>query len=179
MALIKLLIDTGSGGFSELDGLQSLKEEMPKLINYLQAVNSGAKSAELELKVNSLKKTTTMTVSASGQQEDESFVICGEEFTLKDNLGGAGATGMLVEISESVNTMAANIKKGIDLNINSKLGLKGVVGAVSVAANVVTVQAAEGGLVGNGIVITENITNLAVAQGVTGVDGSSFVLSKK
>jgi hypothetical protein len=179
MALIKVLIDTGSGGYSELDGLQSIKEELPKLINYLQAINSGAKSAKVEIDVNGVKKTSSITISASGQQEDETFTICGEVFTLKNNLGGAGATGFLVLKSDVPATMAANIKAGIDLNKNTALGLAGVVGDVTVASNVVTIQAAEGGRVGNAIVVSEAMTQATAASGATGVDGSSYTLANK
>lgn len=179
MALIKVLIDTGSGGYSELDGLQSIKEELPKLINYLQAINSGAKSAKVEIDVAGVKKTSSLTISASGQQEDETFTVCGEVFTLKSSLGGAGATGTLVEISNTPATMALNIEKGIELNLSSKLGLAGVVGNVSVASNVVTIEAAEGGRIGNAIAVSEGMTNATAASGATGVDGTSYTLANK
>jgi hypothetical protein len=175
MALIKILIDTGSDSYSELDNLGNGKEYLPKVINYLEAINSGAKSAVVEVDLGSQKAVTSLTVEASGQQEDETFVVQGVTFTLKDDLGGAGHTGLLVEIDVLPEIMAQNIKDGIQSNL-SNFALEGIVG-VDVNGNVVSITADEGGKIGNAIVVTESVTQLSKAVGATGLDGTKYAIS--
>lgn len=175
MALIKILIDTGSGGYSELDNLGNSKEYLPKVINYLEAINSGAKSAVVEVDVGSQKAVTSLTVTASGQQNDETFVVQGVTFTLKSDLGGAGHTGVWVEIDNLPQVMATNIKDGIEANLEN-FALKGIVG-VSSSGAVVNISAVEGGKEGNAIVVTESVTQLSKAVGATGLDGTKYAIS--
>ena len=175
MALIKILIDTGSDSYSELDNLQSRKESLPKVINYLKAINSGASSASVTVNKEVVEATSSITVSGTGQVNNETFTVNGETFTFKTS-GVSGFTGTFVEPSGTlVATTATNIANAIEgQTLNKKL--EGVVGA-SAAAGVVTVTFDEGGKVGNALDIAESVTDLTSAEGATGTNGTSTTLT--
>ena len=170
MALIKILIDTGSESYSELDNLQDRKESLPKVINYLKAINSGAESATVTVQKEAVQATSTLTVSGSGVVADETFSVNGETFTFKD-LSGAGYTGLWVDINAQTATQTGdNIVSAIEnQTLNKKL--EGVLGA-SNAAGVVTITSDEGGKIGNAIYVSESATDVAAAEGVTGINGT-------
>lgn len=170
MALIKILIDTGSDSYSELDNLQDRKESLPKVINYLKSINSGASSATVSLYKESIEATSSITVSGTGQVNDETFTINGETFTFKTSTV-SGFTGMWIEPSGTDTTVTAtNIANAIEgQTLNKKL--EGVVGAAA-ASSVVTVTFDEGGKVGNALDIAEAVTDLTSADGATGTNGT-------
>jgi hypothetical protein len=178
MSLIKILIDTGDNSFSELDGLQSRKESLPKIINYLQALNSGAKSAEFVINIEPVQKVSTLTLTGTGQVEDETFTLNGVEFTLKDDLA-AGYTGLWVDLDhEDEEVSATNIAACVNgAHAQAQLALNGVVGASSLGA-VVTFTAVEGGKVGNAITLTDAATDAESASGASGTNGTSTTISE-
>jgi len=179
MALIKILIDTGSASYSELDNLQSRKESLPKVINYLKAVNSGAESATITVNKVVLEATATLNVGGTGVANNETFDINGETFTFKTS-GVTGYTGAWIEPSATDTSVTAdNIVSAVN-NLVSE-AVEGVVTAAvttsAAAASVVTLTFDEGGRVGNAITTSETATDFTVAQGVTGTDGTSTTLT--
>jgi len=96
--------------------------------------------------------------------------VNGETFTFKD-LSGAGYTGLWVDINAQTATQTGdNIVSAIEnQTLNKKL--EGVLGA-SNAAGVVTITSDEGGKIGNAIYVSESATDVAAAEGVTGINGT-------
>lgn len=173
MALIKILIDTGNESFSELDNLQSRKESLVKVINYLKAVNSGAESAEVKVYKEAVQQVNSITVGGTGVQADETFQVCSETFTFKD-LSGNGNTGLWVDINDTSESAVAD---NIAAVIESTSSLEGVVGAESDGVDTVTITFDEGGEVGRALVVTESATDVTAAQGATGTNGTATTVT--
>lgn len=170
MALIKIEIDTGNESYSELDNLESRRESLPKVINYLKALNSGAESADFTIHVDGDQRTSSLTVSGTGTQADETFTVNGVDFTYKTS-GVSGYTGTWVEVdSSSTDNTASNMASAIEGQ--SDYRLEGVVGA-SASGSDVTVTADEMGEIGNAVHVETNATDVSASAGATGTDGSS------
>lgn len=173
MALINIVIDMGSDSYSELDSLQSEKGSLPKVINLLEAINSGVSSGSVVVEANAIQATDTFTLSASGQVEDEVFTINDVTFTFKDSAGGS-YSGKNVEISGLIATTAANMAAAV--NAATDVELTSVVTASS-SSGVATVTSDRGGLSGNAITVSTDATNVTAAAGVAGTAGTSTSLT--
>ena len=173
MALINIIIDMGSDSYSELDDLQSEKASLVKVINLLQAINSGAESASVTVEANAVQKVSTLTFSASGQVEDETFTLNGVDFTFKDTVSG-GYTGTWIDIDSDYETTAENTSDCI--NNTSNVAVEGILGAAA-SSGVVTLTATRGGKSGNAITLSESATNVAAAAGASGTAGTSTTLT--
>jgi len=181
MAIVKITLDMGSESYVELENLQTEKERLNEVINLLSAINAGVKSASVTISTAPSVSTSSLVVSASGQVEDETFTINGTTFTLKDDLSGAGSTGLWIENSGTVATFCDNIVQGVNAYKSSTNKLNGVVVA-SDGSTSVTFTASEYGTVGNGLTLSESITNVtALDFGSTGIhiadDGTETTLS--
>jgi hypothetical protein len=93
--------------------------------------------------------------------------------TLTAKTSGAVAANGEFNISGTVGTQAANIAAAI----NAVAALSGVVTATA-SLGVVTVSAVAPGIVGNGLQISENLTNVSVAAFAGGVNATVVTLHK-
>lgn len=121
--------------------------------------------ALLELNTGAAKATATLTVSSTGSSADETVTIANVVFTAK----ASGATGNQFNVSTTPATQAASMAAAI----NASPDLAGIVTAEA-ALGVVTLTAVVPGALGNGLQISEALTNVALAAFSGGSDGSSY-----
>jgi len=147
-----------SSGVAPHEGLQGF-------INYLKGIQGGSRSGSLSLYTGAVQNTAVLTVSAGGSVADETMVLCGVTFTAKDGT----ATGNQFNISATAATQAASMVAFF----NASADLTGIVTASNVLG-VITITATVPGLVGNALVVTESLTNVAVTTSfATSADGSN------
>jgi hypothetical protein len=181
MAIVKITLDMGSESYPQLENLQSEKEKINNVIDLLSAINSGMKSASVVVSVDPSVAISALAVSASGQVEDETFTLNGVTFTLKDDLSGAGSTGLWIENSGTVATFCGNVVQGVNAYASSSNKLSGVVTATEDDTSV-TFTASEYGTAGNGLTLSGSVTNVTVFDyGSTGIyiadDGTETTLT--
>lgn len=143
------------------------------LLRYLsdwQRGNDGnriGQTASATAYVGAVAATATMT-STGAAVNDETCVICGVTFTAKTS----GATGNQFNLSGTVATQATNIAAAV----NASTDLTGVCTATS-ALGVVTFTAAVPGKIGNGLTLTESLTNVTISSFTSGAVGSNGTIS--
>lgn len=114
----------------------------------------------------------TATITSTGSAvNDETMLLCNQTLTAKTS-GAVAASGEF-NISGTVGTQATNIAAAI----NAVAALSGVVTATA-SLGVVTVSSVSPGIVGNGLQISENLTNVAVAAFTGGVNAVVVTLHK-
>lgn len=137
------------------------------LIDYLKGIPS-QHPASFSLLTGAAYGTATLTVSSTGSANDETCSICNVTFTAKTS----GATGNQFNISTTAATQASNMATAF----NASADLAGIVTAEAVGA-VVTLTSVAPGTIGNGLQISESLTNVALSAFVTedtGVDGTTY-----
>lgn len=117
--------------------------------------------------VGAVAATATMT-STGTASNNETCVICGVTFTAKTS----GATGNQFNISGTVATQATNIATAV----NASTDLTGICTATS-ALGVVTFTASVPGKIGNGLTLTEGLSNVTISSFTTGAVGSNGTIS--
>lgn len=140
-------------------------------INYLKRLRHGDSAASLTFYNGAVAGTAVLTVSAGGSSDAETMVLCGVTFTAKTS----GATGNQFNVSATATTQAA----AMVASFNASTNLTGIVTAANVAG-VITITAAVPGAVGNALVVTESLTNVAVttsfATAATGSNGTIYTV---
>ena len=137
-------------------------------LNYLAGVNGGQFQATIYVYVGAVQATATLTSTGSASN-GETFSLCNVTFTAKTS----GATGNQFNISGTPGTQAANIAAAI----NGSADLNGIVTATALAG-VVTVAAVIPGLLGNGLQISESLTNVTATAFAGGADGDTLTITK-
>lgn len=114
----------------------------------------------------------TATITSTGSaSNNETMLLCNQTLTAKTS--GAVAANGEFNISGTVGTQAANIAAAI----NAVAALSGVVTATA-ALGVVTVTSVTPGIVGNGLQISESLTNVTIAAFSGGVNARVITLHK-
>jgi len=134
--------------------------------NYIGALSGGNEMASLAFKVGAVQATGLIT-STGAATADETITVCNVVFTAK----ASGATGNQFNLSGTVATQATNIATAI----NASADLTGIVTA-SALLGVVTLTAVVPGLIGNGLALSESMTNVAVTAFANGADGTAYTL---
>lgn len=137
------------------------------LVDYLGGVSGGNYAAKLNVQVGAVKASATIT-STGAATAAETFTLCNVVFTAV----ASGATGNQFNVSGTVATQAANIAAAI----NASSDLSGLVTATS-ALGVVTITAVVPGTVGNGLQLSESLTNVTATAFASGADGTAYVLN--
>ncbi len=133
--------------------------------NYLHAVAGGIKSARFLTKYDAVNASATITFSGA-PTADETVSIANITFTVK----ASGATGNQFNSGgATVATSASNLAAAI----NASADLTGKVTA-SAALGVVTITAVVPGLMGNGLQISESMSNTTATAFANGTDGTSY-----
>jgi len=172
MTLYRIDIDTAIG-VSQLDRLEAAKSGITDVINLCSGIQGGAIDADFDVLDTPIQATSTLTLDATGQVADETFVICGVTFTAKDS----GATGPQFDISTTdVAVTAANIAVAVEASVEA--ALVGVVTTTS-ALGVVTFTCDVPGLVGNGLALSESLTQATAVDFTGGTNGTSKTLASK
>jgi len=126
-------------------------------INWLKSVNGGVNACDFDFTTGASFGTATIT-STGAASNDETHTIANVTFTAKTS----GATGNQWNLSGTVATQATNIAAAINASTN----LTGVVTATS-SAGVVTLTAAVPGEIGNGLEMTESLSNVTISAFTT------------
>ena len=168
MSLQRLVIDTGSqtaASFKSVCDLSKLKIPAGiELENYISSLTSGNQSALITAKVGAVQASATLTSTGTATAA-ETFTLCNVVFTAR----ASGATGNEFNVSATVGTQAANIAAAI----NASSDLTGIVTATS-SLGVVTITSVVPGLVGNGLQLSESLTNVTYTAFASGSDGTSY-----
>lgn len=169
MSLQRLIIDaantTAAQFTSFVDVARGGSSAAIELSKYFKALAGGTKSANLTLKTGAVQATATLTVSSTGSSAAETMTIGNVTFTAK----ASGATGNEFNVSTTPATQATNMANAF----NASSDLSGIVTA-SASGAVVTLTAVVPGTIGNGLDITESLTNVALSAFASGADGTSY-----
>lgn len=141
-------------------------EALDKLIG---SMIDGAQLSYTKLSTGSIQATATITSTGSAVN-NETMLLANVTLTAKTS--GAVAANGEFNISGTVATQAANIAAAI----NAVPGLSGICQATS-TLGVVTVTAVQPGKSGNGLQISEALTNVTVTQFASGSDGSQVAVN--
>lgn len=136
---------------------------MPQILNYMQGLPS-VNRATLTASIDAIQAAGLVTFTGA-PVADETLVIAGVTFTAK----ASGATGNQFNIGGDVTATAAALAAAVNASTN----LANIVTATS-ALGVVTLTAVLAGKMGNGLQLTENMTNTAVTAFASGAEGSSL-----
>lgn len=138
-------------------------------IDFLGGTAGGVYPASLAFKVGAVQATGTLTVAAGGSANNQQMAVCNVIFTAKTS----GATGNEFNISATAATQATNMANAINASAN----LTGKVTAVALNG-VVTLTAAQPGLLGNGLNLDEgSLANVTKSAFANGADGTSYTLN--
>lgn len=129
----------------------------------------GAQIAYAKISHSAVQATATIT-STGAAVNNETMSIANVTLTAKTS--GAVAANGEFNLSATPATQAANIAAAI----NAVAGLSGICQATS-ALGVVTVTAVQPGKSGNGLQISESLTNVTVTQFTGGSDGSQVAIN--
>lgn len=164
-----------TAGDMSADALKSVinfaekKEGTLQLADFITSMAAGVHVGSLVCRVGSVAATGTLTVSGAGPSNNETAVVAGTTITAKTS-GAVAANGEF-----PTSATASVVATGMALAINSVAALSGVVTAVADGA-VVTISSAIPGLVGNGLTLTENMTNVAAVAMSGGSNGTVYTL---
>lgn len=141
------------------------------LSTYLAAIAGATYSGKCHEVTGAIQALATLTVSAGGSMNSETMSLA--NITLTAKTSGADPTAGEFNISATAATQAASMVTAI----NTVAGLKGIVTATNVLG-VITLTSVVPGAVGNGLQLSESLTNVAITNvfgAVTlGVDGHTF-----
>lgn len=141
-------------------------EELDKLIGDMI---DGAQLSYTKLSTGSVQATATIT-STGAAVNNETMLLANVTLTAKTS--GAVAANGEFDLSATPTTQAANIAAAI----NAVASLSGICQATS-ALGVVTVTAVQPGKSGNGLQISESLTNVTVTAFTGGSDGDQVVVN--
>lgn len=164
-----------TAGDMSADALKSVinfaekKEGTLQLADFITSMAAGVHVGSMSCRVGATQATGTLTVSSSGPLNNETAVVAGTTITAKTS-GAVAANGEF-----NINADATVVATGIALAINSVAALIGVVSATS-ALGVVTITSSVPGLLGNGLILTEAMTNVAAVAFSGGTNGTVYTL---
>jgi hypothetical protein len=146
----------------ETPGTSPKHETAQRLINFLTSLTTGtelgpsgaAPTVAISIEGQATAATATLTVSSTGSSNGETCVVANTTLTAKTS-GAVPASGEF-NISATPATQATSMA----LAINSVAALSGIVTAAAVSG-VVTITAVQKGLMGNGLQLSEGLTNVA------------------
>jgi hypothetical protein len=142
--------------------------------NYFSAIGGGAYWGSCLVTSGAVQAQGKLTVSAGGSSNGETMSLGNVTLTAKTS-GAVAASGEF-NISATAATQAASMVTAI----NTVATLQGVVTA-SAVLGVITLTAVAPGTIGNGIQMSESLTNVAITNAMgnltAGVDGTVTTIS--
>lgn len=170
MSLVNILIDTDAS-IEELKNLDSEKPDLRKLMNFLQSIAGGVRSAQVKLQVEPNNGKIKLTFT--GKPTEDQTVVIGSgtatnTYVAKDDLSGAGYTGLWFAVGTDGAANATNLAACI--TAGGAYSDPPVYSATASASSV-TIAVGVAGLIGEFVQLTETCSNLAVdfANGSTGI----------
>jgi hypothetical protein len=172
MSLFRIIGDTTTtltaAQIADTLGVKPLgREAADGLSNYFKALAGGVRSASVVVLAGSVKATGLVTFTGA-PVANETVTIANVVFTAK----ASGATGNQFNIGGSITLTAAALAAAVNASSN----LAGIVTATS-AVGVVTLTAVAPGVIGNGLALSETLTNSTVTAFASGSDGTSYTIS--
>ncbi len=152
----------------------SSQDSLQNLVRYVGGLADGAFYYNtVEEMVGAIQAQATVTVSAGGSSNSETMSIA--NVTLTAETSGADPTLGQFNISATAATQAASMVTAI----NTVAALKGLVTATN-ALGVITLTSVIAGVIGNGLQLSEALTNVAITHAwgatVAGTNGTDVVL---
>lgn len=138
--------------------------------NYMSALAGDPYIGSMHMITGAVQATGLLTVSSTGPTNGQTATVA--NVTLTAETSGADPTLGQFNINASATTVAT----GIALAINSTPALSGIVTATS-ALGVVTITAVAPGTIGNGLDLTEAMTNVAKTAFASGADGTTYTFA--
>ncbi len=163
----------------ETPGTSPKHETAQRLINFLTSLTTGselgpsgaAPSVAISVEGQAVAAYGLLTVAAGGSSNGETCVVANTTLTAKTS--GAVAANGEFNISATAATQAASMV----LAVNAVAALSGIVTAANVLG-VVTITAVQKGLGGNGLQLSEGLTNVAATAFAHGAaDATAITLS--
>ncbi len=172
MALQRIIINAAALSAQDLKDTCNLaplgNQAVINLSNWLRGLAGGTRAATVTALTGAVQATATITSTGSAVNNETMSLL---NVTLTGKTSGAVAASGEFNISGTVGTQATNIAAAI----NAVSTLTGKVTATALAG-VVTVTSTCPGIVGNGLQISESLTNVTVTQFAGGTDGTSYTL---
>lgn len=173
MALTRVVIDTPLTATQDLANVRMNGSDswhnVFRLMDWLRGFAKGTRQGNMLVKVGAVRATGAIT-STGTASNGETATVCNVTLTAKTS-GAVAASGEF-NISGTVATQATNIAAAI----NAVSTLTGKVTA-SASAGVVTITAVVPGLAGNGLDLTESLTNVTKTAFSGGTDGTAYSLT--
>lgn len=172
MALVRIDIDTSSA-ISQLDHMNAETAGINDVANILNGIEGGVIPANIDVLNAPVQAVGSLTITGTGTVADETFIINGVTFTAK----ASGASGAQFNISTTDTTVtAANIATAVTASASARL-----VGVITCTASgsVVSFTAVTPGLLGNGYVLTESMTDCTLSAIAGGTNGTKSRLKSK
>jgi hypothetical protein len=166
--IIKLTTPLTTDGFKSVCDLAP--GQIPAIVNfenYVAALSGGLQSGSMVFNVGATKASATLT-SYAAANPSETFTLLNIVFTAVDSSPGVNQ----FVLSSNVTTQATNIKNVI----NASGSLTGKVTATSLAG-VVTITSLVAGSIGNGLMLTRDLTNTSITDFAGGSDGTEYTLN--
>lgn len=174
MSLVRLVIDSSGSKAdfqSECDLSMGGLDAANNFASYIAGLAGGVNiGANLAFKVGAVAAAGTLTVSAGGSVADETCSILNVTLTAK----ASSTANNEFSISATAATQAAAMAAAI----NASTSLAGKVTATSLLG-VVTITAVVPGLSGNGMQLSESLTNVAASAFAAGTDGTAYSITLK
>ena len=161
--------DMSAASLESVINFGAKKEGTLQLADFITSMAAGVHVGSLVCNVGSVQASGTFTVSSTGPTNNETAVVAGTTITAKTS-GAVPASGEF-----NINATASVVATGMALAINSVAALSGIVTAAANGA-VVTVTAVIPGVVGNGLVLSDAMTNVATVSMAGGSNGTAYTL---
>jgi hypothetical protein len=139
------------------------------MVNLISDMIEGSQLSYTKVSTGAVQATATMTSTGAAVNNETALVA---NVTLTAKTSGAVAANGEFNLSATPTTQATNIAAAI----NAVAGLSGIVTATS-ALGVVTITAVQPGKTGNGLQISEGLTNVTATAFSGGSDGSQVAVN--
>jgi hypothetical protein len=172
MALSRIVINTPLTATQDLgrarfNGTGSRRNGFA-LLSWLRGFIKGTRTGNMRIKVGAVQATATITSTGTATNA-ETMTICNVTFTAVTS----GAAGNQFNISATPNTQADSMVTAFNASAN----LTGKVTAARTGTGIVTLTSVVPGLVGNGLDLTESLSNVTKTAFTGGTDGTAFDLT--
>jgi len=145
------------------------KQSIARLANYIRGIAGGVRNGTLTINTGTVKATASITITGDIVAA-ETFTLCGRTFTAR---ASGATTNEFNIVTSDVTSTAANVAAAI--LASNDANVTGSVTATS-ALGVVTITALVPGTIGNGLRLSESLTNATRVDFAGGSDGTQTAL---
>lgn len=143
------------------------------LLSWLRGFAKGTRRGNMLLKQGAVKATGSVAITGR-PTADETMVVAGVTLTAKDS----GANGTTQFNTSNTDTLVTAQNLAACINANTTLNkFLSASAAGAHPSSTVTITCIVPGLIGNGLILTESMTNVAVTAFASGTDGTAYNLT--